>query len=254
MITESFDDKSEAIIIPEAFYGASLDVCDVAIATFSREIYSEVLQSYPNEQIAEIRMANRIRPVYLLKVEDMKIAFYLSEIGATLAATDVIDVCWITGARSVIMFGSAGALDDEQTNGKYVIPTAAYRDEGMSYHYAPASDYIDIKNAEYLEHYFSNHDFPYVKGKIWTTDAIYRETRGMMQIRKEEGCLAVEMEIAGVQAVCDYYGFELYTFIVTGDVVDQTDYTPEGLHTANHSTDKFDIALMIATKLLDSGE
>lgn len=52
-----------------------------------------------------------------------------------------------------------------------------------------------------------------------------------------------------MQAVCDYYGLELYDFVVTGDVVDQDDYTPEGLHDANHSMDKFEIALMIAKEL-----
>ena len=29
-----------------------------------------------------------------------------------------------------------------------MVPTDAYRDEGTSYHYAPASDYIEIKNAD----------------------------------------------------------------------------------------------------------
>lgn len=67
-----------------------------------------------------------------------------------------------------------------------------------------------------------------------------------MEQRKQEGCLAVEMELAGLQAVCDYHGFELYDFLVTGDVVDQQDYTPEGLYEANHSMDKFYVALEIA--------
>lgn len=29
---------------------------------------------------------------------------------------------------------------------------------------------------------------------------------------------AVPMELAGVQSVCDFYGFDLYDFLVTGDV------------------------------------
>ena len=57
------------------------------------------------------------------------------------------------------------------------------------------------------------------------------------------------MELAGVQAVCNYHGFELYDFLVAGDVVDQPDYTPEGLHEANHSLDKFDIAIEIAKRI-----
>lgn len=35
-----------------------------------------------------------------------------------------------------------------------------------------------------------------------------------------------------MQAVCDFYNIELYNFLVTGDVVDQPDYTPKGLHDA----------------------
>ena len=75
------------------------------------------------------------------------------------------------------------------------------------------------------------------------------ETRELVRKRKSEGCIAVEMELAGVQAVCDYYGFELYDFLAAGDVVDQPVYTPEGLVEANHSLDKLDVALAIAKSI-----
>ena len=61
---------------------------------------------------------------------------------------------------------------------------------------------------------------------------------------------AVEMcirdRLAGMQAVCDFYNIELYDFLVTGDIVDQLEYTSEGLHDANHNLDKFYVALKIA--------
>lgn len=250
MITHSFDPDSGAIITPASLFGEQKKICDIAIATFSREIYSAVLERYPNEQISEISAANRIRPVHLLPLDaDLKAVFYLSEIGSALAGTDVIEVNWKTGANKFILFGSAGALDQEATAGKYVIPTAAYRDEGMSYHYAPPSDYISIPKADYLEGFFAENHLPFVKGKVWTTDALYMETRELVRRRKADGCIAVEMELAGVQAVCNYHGLELYDFLVTGDVVDQQVYSPEGLTEANHSFDKFDIAVMIAKSL-----
>ena len=46
-----------------------------------------------------------------------------------------------------------------------------------------------------------------------------RETVNLVRKRKEEGCIAVEMELAGVQAISDFYGFELYDFLVAGDVL-----------------------------------
>ena len=86
---------------------------------------------------------------------------------------------------------------------------------------------------------------PYVQGRIWTTDAPYRETKTALAERKKAGCIAVEMEVAGVQAVCDFYGIELYSFLMTGDVLDLDEYKPEGLAYANHSRDKFFTALKI---------
>jgi uridine phosphorylase len=47
-----------------------------------------------------------------------------------------------------IVFGGSGCLNKEIARGKVMIPTAAYRDEGTSYHFAPASDYIDVKNSD----------------------------------------------------------------------------------------------------------
>ena len=62
-----------------------------------------------------MKAANRIKPVYLLNVNNLKIAFYLSEIGASLSGTDIIEVNWMTGAKKFILFGSAGSLDKETT-------------------------------------------------------------------------------------------------------------------------------------------
>ena len=73
-----------------------------------------------------------------------------------------------------------------------------------------------------------------------------RETVNLVNKRKEEGCIAVEMELAGVQAICDFYGFELYDFLVSGDVLIEGNYETEGLAAANHDLDKLFIALKIA--------
>ena len=265
MISDSFDMESEAIITPSSFFGEKGKICDIAIATFSREIFPAVLKLFENEKLfypmeeecdtLEDMHANQHIPqiigamdLYRATGDEIywEIAFYLSEIGASLSGTDIIEVNWMTGAKKFILFGSAGSLDKETTKGKYVIPYEAYRDEGMSYHYASPKDYIQIKNAEVMENIFKALELPYVMGKVWTTDAIYRETRNLVEKRKSEGCIAVEMELAGMQAVCDFYNIELYDFLVTGDIVDQLEYTSEGLHDANHNLDKFYVALKIA--------
>lgn len=76
-----------------------------------------------------------------------------------------------------------------------------------------------------------------------------RETKGLAAKRKAEGCIAVEMEVAGVQAVCDFYGLELYDFLEAGDVLEASGYEVAGLHNANHNFGKLYIALEIALRV-----
>ena len=245
MIIDSYHEEKESIISLEAFLGERKYICDTAIATFSGEILNAVIQRYPHKEVADIGSVNGHKPIYMLDVNGKSVIFYMSSIGACLAGTEIIEMQWQTGIKNLIIFGSCGALDGEATNGKYIIPTQAYRDEGMSYHYAKPSDYMDVKNSDKLARIFEKLDLPYVQGRIWTTDAPYRETKTACEERKKDGCIAVEMELAGIQAVCDFYGIELYSFIVSGDVLDGEKYIPDGLSEANHSLDKFFIALKI---------
>ena len=52
-----------------------------------------------------------------------------------------------------------------------------------------------------------------------------------------------------VTPILEKYGFELYDFLVTGDVLDQPEYSIGTLQAANHSLDKLHLALAIAAAL-----
>lgn len=181
MITDSFDSKTEPVISPSSFYREQKYLCDVCIIVFSKVIYDHILENFPCETVAEINACNGSRPICLFTYHGRKIAFYLSLVGSSAAANDLIEANWFTGARKFIMFGSAGSLNQKATAGKYVVPVAAYRDEGMSYHYAPPSDYIRIPGADVVSEIFDSRNIPYVKGRVWTTDAFYRETKGQVK-------------------------------------------------------------------------
>jgi len=92
-------------------------------------------------------------------------------------------------------------------------------------------------------------NIPYVLGKTWTTDAIYRETRGNFEKRKQDGCIAVEMECAFVQAVCDFWGVEFYGFLKSGDLLDAPEWDPRsefGNNGSQHDPRYFMTALDLA--------
>lgn len=249
MITDAFDNNSEPIVTLKSFYGEQKKTLDVCMIILSKNIYDKIIGLYNCEKIAEIHASNGSYPIYKFIHEGKDIGFYLSGIGSTLAAQFCIVANWLTGATQFIMSGSAGSLDKVKTNNKFVIPTESYRDEGMSYHYAKANDYIEINNSDKVAEIFDILELPYVQGKVWTTDAMMRETKNNVEVRKNDGCIAVEMELAGVQAVSDFHGFELYNFLATGDVLAENEYEIDGLSDANHNMDKFFIGLEIAKRI-----
>ena len=60
---------------------------------------------------------------------------------------------------------------------------------------------------------------PFTTGKTWTSDAIYRETPDMVELRRNEGCITVEMEAAAFFAVSQYYNIPLAQLLYAGDDV-----------------------------------
>ena len=73
-----------------------------------------------------------------------------------------------------------------------------------------------------------------------------------MAARKQEGCIAVEMEVSACQAVCDFRGYEFYDFLYTADNLDSSQWD-EGI-LSNISLDErlrhFFIALEIAKQAI----
>ncbi|MDO4458871.1 MAG: nucleoside phosphorylase [Clostridia bacterium] len=233
----------------ESFYGPKKHLVEKCLVIFSKVIYDEMFERHECEKLAEVGACNGNIPVWKFDNAGEDTAFYLTPIGSAICAGTVAEVSHLTGAEKFIMFGSCGSLDSETTGGKFIVPTEAYRGEGMSHYFAKANDYIRVGNSDRVAEIFTELNIPFVQGRVWTTDTMLRETVNLVNKRKSEGCIAVEMELAGVQAVCDYYGFELYDFLAAGDVVAEGNYDVKGLADANHNTDKLAIALEIAKRI-----
>lgn len=220
-------------------------LCDVCIATFKDSVRDKTLATFIHEEVCALQSANGRIPVYHLTEEN--VLFYMSPIGSACAGSAVQELSYITGATKFIFFGSCGVID-ECAKGELIVPSAAYRDEGFSYHYQAPSDFICIKNSDKVEAIFQNNNIPFVGGKTWTTDAFFMETQNKIAQRRKQGCVCVEMECSGVQAVCDYLGIDLYTFLFSGDLLLEKWERGNlgGEVEENKQADCFDIALCIA--------
>jgi len=235
MITDSYR-KEDGKMSPQSIFGSGKDIADVCIITFSWKLTAMIIEEYHPELVADLASTNGHTPIYALTYKGKKICFYNSPMGSALAGTYMIEASHMVGAKKFIAFGSAGRLDKNIPSLCFMVPTEAYRDEGLSYHYAPAADYIKIKNHEFIERFLKESKIPYFAGKCWTTDAFYKETESEIKERRKEGCIAVDMECAGMQAVSDYYGFDFYEFFFG---VDQLDSLKWDKATMGMDTDKY---------------
>lgn len=251
MIIDSFDDKSEAKINPEINENApKVDAC---IITFSNIIEEYVLNNYKCEKIGEFKFATGITPIYKIMFNGKAFAFYKTYVGAPACVGTIEDTLSQIKTNKYIVFGGAGCLNKDITFGKVMIPTEAYRDEGTSYHYAKAQDYIKIKNSDIIAKFMKLNEIPYVKGKTWTTDSFYRETLNNIEKRKNDGCISVEMECSAIQAMCDFRNLEFYTFFTSGDLLDAPNWDERHkkgeIIGTQHDSGHFEIALELADYL-----
>lgn len=253
-IIDSFRENSEPIIQIEDVYPKSDIKFDAFILTFSRRVIEALMEDGLIELIAEdaIRSISCNYPIYRFK--GTNIGIIKSTIGAPVASVLMHEMGHIYSCNKAVMFGTCGALDSSIPKNKIIIPTAAYRDEGTSYHYAAPSDYIEIKNADKVASVLDRLGVDYVMGKSWTTDAFYRETREEMEERRAEGCIAVEMELSAMQAVCDYAGIELYSFLYRADNLDSATWEKgqrDSLLSKNERLEILNIAFEIARRSKD---
>lgn len=219
-ITCTFDNVSDEIICPKNVIPEIDDFPEVIISVFSQKFNDLLLDSVEAHQIDEMTGGRKI-PIYKFAYGGKEIGFYHTLLGGS-ASGALLEEVIAKGGKKVLFFGSCGSLDKEIAAGHLIVPVEAYRDEGTSYHYAPAGDYIKISSAERLGEIFSLLQVPFIKTKTWTTDSFYRETQKNAEARKKDGCMVVEMECASVMAVGQFRGIEVYQFLYAADCLDES--------------------------------
>ena len=245
MLLLQYDETKNAIIDPDMVHHPVPDFPETVVSVFSHHLFASVLNFLGGKVIAQTHDVDGIWPVYEVSYKEKRFAFYKARLGAPACVGSFEDVIPM-GAKRIILLGNCGVLDRSIKDCGIIIPTKAIRDEGTSYHYAPAGDYIDV-NTKYVEDFISvleEFGYPYIKGITWSTDAFYRETRAKVDSRKKMGAVCVEMECAAMQAMCNFRNVEFFQFLYAGDNLDHTSWDPRSLSGTARLEDKEKIALL----------
>lgn len=231
-----YDSTPHAVIKPHATILPDEGVPRRCVLPFFRKVIEGLEVNGRLQQVGQLYSEIGYNPVYHLNVttDDTSItgavAVVHPGVGAPLAVAFLEELIAM-GCREFILCGGAGVLNQEIAVGHLVVPDRAVRDEGTSYHYLPPSREVAAhpEAVSAITQTLDAHDIPYVQGKTWTNDAIYRETPGKVARRREEGCITVEMEAAACFAVAQFRGVRLAQLLyggddVSGDVWDSRDW------------------------------
>ena len=213
-----FDADPEAVVQPKPLR-LTEPMPIRAIACFFHEVIAEIAQQGAR-QIGAFGVELGGHPIYRLTVEDQTTAVFHPGVGAPLSVLHV-EQAIASGVSKVIACGGAGAVVPGLALGHVVVPTAAVRDEGTSYHYYPATREIPADPAAVAAatEVLDERGVPYTVGKTWTTDAPFRETAAKIRARRDEGCITVEMETAALLAVAQARKVAFAQYLYAGDDV-----------------------------------
>ncbi|HXW83354.1 MAG TPA: nucleoside phosphorylase [Candidatus Binataceae bacterium] len=214
------DPAPEAIIEPAKIYARvrPAEPIEHCVLCFFHDVNEDVARHYRLRTIhlGQSEMGNH--PVHELEYNARRLVFAHPRIGAPMSAA-TLELCIALGCTKFVACGGAGVLDGSIAVGRVVVPTAAIRDEGTSYHYLPAGREVaaGARAVAAIERVLKRNRISYLKGKTWTTDALFRETRARLRRRRAEGCLTVEMEAAAFFAVAQFRGVEFGQILYGGD-------------------------------------
>ena len=151
---------------------------------------------------------------------------------APYAAAD-LEFLISAGAQQIVFLNGAGSLRADLPVGSMLLPEGLLREEGTSYHYCPAG--VELRTSERLNARIlavaNALGVELVRGRHWTTDAIYRETWPKVERYRALGIHSVDMELSALAGVARYRGCELSAVLVVTDVLSRS-HTWEGTRSA----------------------
>lgn len=222
------DSTREAFIEPSKVIRPR-DMPEHCVICFFKEVLDKVIENHNAKLLVENRWEDGAHPVYEIEHNGKRLAFYHPGIGASLSAS-ILEEVIAFGCKKFIACGGSGVLARDIAVGNLIVVSGAIRDEGVSYHYLPPDREViaNTKGINALVSELGKRRIPYHTGKTWTTDAPYRETPKKIAKRKDEGCLTVEMECAGMMAVAQFRDVIFGQVLYSGDDLSGTNWDNRG--------------------------
>ncbi|MDD5115624.1 MAG: hypothetical protein PHW98_00975 [Candidatus Omnitrophica bacterium] len=125
------------------------------------------------------------------------------------------------GIPNIIRIGTCGSLDENIKVGDLFIVDEIIRGDGVTPYYVDE----DFKTAsdkgisDLLFGIAKDMGLNVHRGKAWTTDALLRETRQIVEAKRKEGAMAVDMVSSTLLTICQTYKIKAASILAVSDNV-----------------------------------
>ncbi len=134
----------------------------------------------------------------------------------------------VLGARRIILVGWCGALQQGLEIGSILLPGQALCGEGTSRYYSsepgpkPSAPLI-----AWLRDTLSRRLIPWQEGRVWSTDAPFRESRDLLErLGQEQDIVAIDMEYSALCTVAIFRRIEFAALMLVSDELWQKEWRP----------------------------
>jgi uridine phosphorylase len=123
--------------------------------------------------------------------------------------------------KNVIRIGTCGALNEKMQVGDLVVVDSIIRGDGVTPYYVDESFITipDKKLSDTLIEVAKATGSRVYTGKVWTTDALLRETREIVEAKRKEGAIAVDMVSSCLLTIAQLYNVKAASILAVSDNV-----------------------------------
>ncbi len=158
--------------------------------------------------------------MYTGEYEGIKITAMNGGMFAANTAMTTEIVCSVQ-AENLIRLGSCGALKEDIKVGDLILATGSIRGEGVTPYYVDDKFQTlpDATLTSALEKAAEKLGIKLHKGTVWSTDALLRETRELVEEKVEAGAIAVDMVSSALLTIAQTYNVKAASILAVSDNV-----------------------------------
>jgi uridine phosphorylase len=120
---------------------------------------------------------------------------------------------------SLIRIGTCGSMDEQIKIGDLVVADTVLRGDGVTPYYVDKDfkTVADTRISDTLYAVAQEKGAAVHRGTVWTTDALLRETRQIVEAKRKEGAIAVDMVSSALLTIAQTYGIKAGSILAVSD-------------------------------------